>query len=111
MRRVIIESPYAGETERNITYARAAVRDSLQRGEAPVAWHLLYTQPRILDDGVADERQWGIRAGLAWLAAADAVVAYIDRGITLGMQSAIAAAEQAGMAVEYRSLITRDAPW
>ncbi len=35
MRLVIIESPYAGAVETNVAYARAAVRDSLLRGEAP----------------------------------------------------------------------------
>ena len=57
MRRVILESPYAGSVEENVAYARAAVRDSLLRGESPIASHLLYTQPGILRDGVPDERQ------------------------------------------------------
>jgi len=35
VRRVIVESPYAGDVARNVEYARACVRDSLQRGEAP----------------------------------------------------------------------------
>ena len=42
MRRVIVESPYAGDVERNIAYVRAAMRDCLMRGEAPLASHLLY---------------------------------------------------------------------
>jgi hypothetical protein len=41
MRWVILESPYAGDVEANVAYARAAVRDSLMRGEAPIASHLL----------------------------------------------------------------------
>lgn len=45
MRLVILESPYAGNIEKNVAYARACVRDSLSRGEAPIASHLLYTQP------------------------------------------------------------------
>lgn len=55
---VIIESPYAGDVERNIEYARRRVRDSPARGEAPIASHLLYTQPGIPDDNVPSERQW-----------------------------------------------------
>ena len=47
MVRVILESPYAGDIERNVKYARMAVRDSLSRGEAPIASHLLYTQEGI----------------------------------------------------------------
>lgn len=35
MRRVILESPYAGEVEANVAYARLCMRDSISRGEAP----------------------------------------------------------------------------
>jgi len=66
MKLVIIESPYAGDIPANIEYARLCVRDSLSRGEAPIASHLLYTQAGILDDNIPSERQWGIDAGLAW---------------------------------------------
>jgi hypothetical protein len=65
MRRVILESPFAGDVERNVRYARACVRDSLLRGEAPIASHLLYTQPGVLNDDIEAERQHGIDAGLA----------------------------------------------
>lgn len=106
MRLVIIESPYAGDIEANLTYARACVRDSLYRGEAPIASHLLYTQPGILRDEVPEERQWGIDAGLAWKAVASASVVYSDRGITSGMKYGIAAAESAGIPIEYRTIGT-----
>lgn len=104
MRLVIIESPYAGDVEANVEYARRCVRDSLSRGEAPIASHLLYTQPGVLDDDVPSERQWGIDAGLAWRAVAQASVVYTDRGISKGMEYGIAAAEAAGVLVEYRSI-------
>ncbi|MGB1215061.1 MAG: DUF4406 domain-containing protein [Pikeienuella sp.] len=104
MRLVIIESPYAGDVERNVEYARQAVRDSLLRGEAPIASHLLYTQPGILNDDVPFERMHGIDAGLAWRAVAQASIVYIDNGITSGMEYGIAVAEAAGLPVEYRSL-------
>lgn len=104
MRLVIIESPYAGDVEANVEYARRCVRDSLERGEAPIASHLLYTQPGILDDDVPAERQWGIDAGLAWRKVADASVVYSDRGITSGMQHGIACAVASKIPVEYRRL-------
>jgi hypothetical protein len=108
MRLVIIESPFAGATLAeeldNIAYARAAVRDSLGRGEAPIASHLLYTQRGILDDNIPSERQWGIDAGLAWRAVAQGSVVYTDRGISKGMEYGIAAAKEAGIPVEYRSI-------
>lgn len=104
MRLVIIESPYAGDIKVNVEYARACVRDSLSRGEAPIASHLLYTQPGILCDDIAEERQWGIDAGLAWKSVAQASVVYTDRGISKGMEYGIAAATAAGIPVEYRML-------
>ena len=104
MRLVIIESPYAGDISANVEYARAAVRDSLSRGEAPIASHLLYTQPGVLRDEVPEERQWGIDAGLAWRHVSEATVVYTDRGMSKGMEYGIAAARAAGKPVEFRSL-------
>lgn len=106
MRLVIIESPYAGDVETNVAYARECVRDSLERGEAPIASHLLYTQPGILDDDKPHERAWGIDAGLAWRRVADASVVYTDLGTSRGMEYGIAAALEAGRPVEYRTIRT-----
>ncbi len=108
MKLVIIESPYAGDIEANVEYARAAIRDSLNRGEAPIASHLLYTQPGILDDAIPEERQWGIDAGLAWRRVADVTVVYTDKGITKGMEYGIKLAEEEGNPVEYRSLVLKE---
>lgn len=104
MKRVVLESPYAGDVEANVAYARRCVRDSLSRGEAPIASHLLYTQADILNDADAGERQWGIDAGLEWLEVAEATVVYIDHGVSPGMQRGIEAARGAGVPVEYRRL-------
>jgi len=104
MRKVILESPYAGAVEANVEYARKCVRDCLLRNEAPIASHLLYTQPGILDDLVADERELGIAAGLAWGSSADATVVYTDRGISRGMEYGIERARRNGRPVEFRSL-------
>jgi hypothetical protein len=104
VRLVIIESPYAGDVEANVKYARECVRDSLLRGEAPIASHLLYTQPGILDDSIPSERQHGIDAGLAWRRVADASIVYLDRGITKGMVYGIREAVKAGIKIEYRFL-------
>jgi hypothetical protein len=104
MRRVILESPFAGDVVANIEYARACVRDALLRGEAPLASHLLYTQAGILNDENSNERAHGINAGHAWLHLADAVVVYIDRGISAGMAAGIKSAEFHKVAVEMRSI-------
>lgn len=104
MKLVIIESPYAGDIEANVTYARACMRDSLNRGEAPIASHLLYTQPGILRDEIASERQWGIDAGLAWRRVADSAAFYIDRGWSNGMLAARETYEREGVPFEVRTL-------
>ncbi len=104
MELVILESPFAGDVEENIKYARACVRDSLSRGEAPIASHLLYTQDGILDDHKPEERQWGIDAGLAWKTVAGKSVIYTDLGISRGMEYGIKAAIKAGLIIEYRNI-------
>ena len=108
MKLVILESPYAGKDEaeikRNINYARRALRDSLMRGEAPIASHLLYTQPGVLRDKIPGERIQGIDAGLAWRRVAEGSVIYTDYGISAGMEHGIREAEQAKIPVEYRSI-------
>jgi hypothetical protein len=108
MRRVVLESPFAGSTEAeqqaNIDYARACVADCLRRGDSAIASHLLYTQPGVLRDEVPGERELGIAAGLAWLPVALATVVYTDRGISPGMVRGIRAARQVGVPVEWRSL-------
>lgn len=104
MKLVIIESPYAGEVEANVAYARACMRDSLNRGEAPIASHLLYTQPGILRDDVPEEREWGINAGLAWRKVAQLTAFYIDRGWSNGMSAARWLYQDEGFPFEERSL-------
>lgn len=107
-RLVILESPYAAkgeaEIEANLAYARACLKHSLSLGEAPIASHLLYTQPGVLRDEIPAERQQGIDAGLSWRSVAQASVVYTDRGISQGMRHGIAVAEEQGIPVEYRRL-------
>lgn len=102
-RRVYLASPLSGDREHNKAYACDAMRDSLKRGEAPFVPHLHY--PIVLDDDEPLEREAGMRAGTAWLLAADVVVAYIDRGVSRGMQAEIDTAMAHGVPVERRSIL------
>ncbi len=104
MKLVIIESPYAGDVESNTLYARRCLKDSLDRGEAPIASHLLYTQPGVLNDSVPSQRTKGINAGHAWLSKAQLICVYTDRGISSGMKKGIAVAAKLGIMVVYRSI-------
>jgi len=104
MIRVILESPYAGNIEENVEYARKCIRDSLSRGEAPIASHLLYTQDGILDDDIPKERQWGIDAGLSWKDVAEKHVFYTDLGISKGMEYAMNFAAEKNIRMEFRKI-------
>ena len=104
MRRVIIESPYAGNVELNLRYLRTCMRDCLMRGEAPFASHAFYTQIGVLQDNIPEERTLGIQAGFAWCDVADTTVVYEDLGRSRGMDQGIENAIINGRTVEYRSL-------
>jgi hypothetical protein len=108
MKLVILETPFAAPTPEgiadNVAYARACMRDCLMRGESPLASHLLFTQPGVLDDGNPAERAMGIEAGLAWGALAAVTVVYTDRGISNGMHMGINRALSQGRPVIYRQL-------
>lgn len=111
---VIIESPFRATPENSeadhIEYARRAMRDSILRGEAPFASHLLYTQEGILDDTIPSERTLGIEAGHAWMKHCSYVAVYTDLGITPGMQEGIRHAERLDKTIYYRHLTDANAP-
>lgn len=104
MKLVIIESPYAGEVEANVTYARACMAHSIHRGEAPIASHLIYTQPGILRDNIPIERSLGINAGFAWGDVADFSAFYTDRGWSSGMLAALHRSLRLGRIFKLRSI-------
>jgi hypothetical protein len=103
MKRVIIESPFYSpdrtELQQNVEYGLDCLRDSLLRGEAPFASHLLYT--RVLDDAKTDERRLGLIAAMQWIDVADLTAVYIDRGVSPGMRMGI---QRAWGRIEIRSL-------
>lgn len=104
----IIESPFAGDSPvtiaRHVRYARLAMADSISRGEAPLASHLLYTQDNILNDLIPEEREIGITCGYAWMSVAERVAIYTDFGHSPGMILAVMAAKNLNLPVEYRQL-------
>ena len=102
MKRVIVESPFAGDIETNLRYVRACMRDCLLRGEAPYASHALYTQAGVLRDDLPDERKRGIEAGFAWRSAAELTAFYVDLGWSHGMLQGKADCQSKGLPFEER---------
>jgi hypothetical protein len=88
--------------EENAAYARQAMLDSLKRGEAPYASHLLYTQ--CLDDLKTSERKQGMEAGFGWGRMAQHVAVYTDRGVSRGMLEGIKRHQATGKTIEFRSI-------
>lgn len=105
---VIIESPYGNVDpdliERNVQYARACMKDALERGEAPYASHLLYTQPGVLDDSLPAERLRGIEAGFAFRRFARRTAFYVDLGWSQGMTLALEHCRAKSFPMTFRTL-------
>lgn len=101
---VSVESPYSGWTERNEAYAILCVLDSLKRGEAPYASHLVL--PRVLGHGDPDEarREVGLVVSDAWRLKAGLIAFYLDYGESLGMARARCLAIDYNIAWEDRRL-------
>lgn len=93
---VYIASPYAGDTEGNIEFTKAACRLAMEQGSTPVAAHLLY--PQMLDDAVPEQRELGTRMGIRLLGACSELWLCGSR-ISSGMQKELEAAKQLGIPV------------
>ena len=98
MKLVYICSPYAGDIESNVEFAKAACHYAMRQGCAPVAVHLLY--PQFLDDAVSSEREAGIRMGLQVLAACEELWV-CGAHISSGMRQEIAEAKRLGIPIRY----------
>jgi len=87
MKLIYVASPYAGDVERNVEYAKQACRTVMECGHAFFAPHLLY--PSVLNDAVPEERQAGMDMGLAMLFRCDELWVFGPH-ISSGMQTEIA---------------------
>lgn len=109
MKRVVIESPYAADTEEGIdlneAYGELAMHDCLvNHNESPYASHLLYTRRFVLRDHVPADRKLGIEAGFCWRDVAEKSVFYQDLGWTKGMVQGLEDCKEKGKLHEVRSL-------
>lgn len=97
MKIIFIASPYAGDIEKNIAYAKQACRYVLNEGNAFFCPHLLY--PQILDDNNPEERKLGISLGKEFLVKCDELWAFGDH-ISSGMFEEIQFARERGIPVK-----------
>ncbi len=109
MKRVVIESPYAADTEEGIdlneAYGELCMHDCLvNHDESPYASHLLYTRRFVLRDDVPEDRKLGIEAGFYWRDVAEKSVFYKDLGMTKGMIQGVEDCEKKGNPYEVRKL-------
>jgi hypothetical protein len=131
MRRVIVESPFAGrggswsylepesqarsqfvsrnDAKLNLAYAKSLCRYLALRGDAPYASHVFATQ--FLNDELPEERICGIELGLFWGVCAQVSVVGVDRGLTRGMCQGIEHAKRDGRAIEWVSLPEWASSW
>lgn len=106
---IYIASPYAGDVEANMAFAKAACRYAMEQDCTPIAVHLLY--PQLLNDAVPTEREAGIRMGLRVLEACDELWLCGER-LSTGMQVELDAAKRMEIPVRRISsiLITAQEP-
>lgn len=93
---VYIASPYAGDVEGNVEFAKAACRYAAAKGYTPVAVHLMY--PRFLDDRVPKEREAGLKMGRRVLAACEEIWLCGER-MSAGMKAEEAEAKRLGLPI------------
>ena len=102
-RKIYVVSKYAGDVATNKENAVRFCRYVIDRGNMPVASHLLY--PQILDDSSPHEREMGLMFGLALLALCDEVWIFTENGeISSGMKREIEEATQLGIPVRQLDL-------
>ena len=93
---VYIASPYAGETEDNISRAKGYCRFAVSKGVIPLAPHLLY--PQFMDDDDEDQRILGLRFAIALLCRCDELWVFGEK-VSAGMEKEIEKAEKRGMRI------------
>lgn len=95
---VYICSPFAGDTEYNLSRARGYCRLAVSKGCIPLAPHLHF--PQFMDDGDSEQRKLGIFFALVLLGKCDEMWVFGER-ISEGMSREMANARKRGIPVRY----------
>lgn len=91
---IYICSPYRGEVERNLQYARELPRIALDNDFVPITPHLYLTQA--INDEVPEEREKGMEAGKELLKHCKYILIGSKYGLSAGMLEEIEIALQCG---------------
>jgi hypothetical protein len=97
---VYIASPFAGDTESNISRARGYCRFAVSMGRIPLAPHLHY--PQFMEDGDEKQRALGLRFALILLGKCDELWIFGEK-FSNGMAREITKAKKRGIPVRYFS--------
>lgn len=93
---IFVSTPYTGDIEANITFARQACYYAICQGHTPIAPHLIY--PGIIPDDDPAWRQVGIDMGCDFLAICDEIW-LCGPCVSTGMQIELDLAEDLGLPV------------
>ena len=95
---IYVCSPFRGDTENNVKFARECCKKVLNAGLIPYAPHLFF--PQFLNDNDPIERELGLHAGLSVMRYCDELWVFGET-ITQGMQAEIEYAHKTGKGVKY----------
>lgn len=92
------------ENAADVTFSCACMIDSLEKTEAPLPFHMLYTLPDVLDLENPGEKTLMLDAKKAWLENCDGLLVYTDQGVTPEMERDIEEAFRLKKPITFRTL-------
>ncbi len=96
MKFIYVASPYAGDVEKNVAFAKEACEYTRQQGHAFFAPHLFY--PEFLDDNISSQREQGLKMGITALDRSDELWVFGNK-ISTGMAKEIEYAQKKGIPI------------
>lgn len=98
MIKIYVCSPYRGEVEKNVKFAKKICRKIVMEGNLPIAPHLYFTQ--FMDDNIEVERNKAIDINLKILNNCDLLL-ICGNHVSSGMGQEIKYAKENGIEVKY----------
>jgi len=95
---IYVCSPYAGDTEYNISRAKGYCRFVVSKGNIPLATHLHF--PQFMDDDDKEQRKLGLEFALFLLGKCNAVWVF-GKKVTEGMAREIKEAKKRNIPIKY----------